>query len=250
MTIGKKLKKQRLSLGLNRKQFADGIINESYLAYVENDKSEIRVNALIALLKQNNISIISFLSNFGDAKPSLSVYEQEADDAFFNQDIVRLKKLSNSCPNTLTKEVIQLMTAKISGNLVDFPNCIRMQIKKTFWEMERWNANFLWIMSNVMEIYTFNDLEGLVNSVFHNFKNFPEYDNEIIKLLASIALNYLQICLLQSEVNEQEVKKSGAYLDKLPTISIIAFEKIKGKYLLSVHYADEQTAAEINKILR
>ena len=47
MNIGKNLKYLRLSLGLNRKQFAHGVVNETYLAYVENEEGKIIKEYLI-----------------------------------------------------------------------------------------------------------------------------------------------------------------------------------------------------------
>ena len=249
MSIGKKLKILRLSLGLNRKQFAHGIINESYLAYVEKGKGKIRANDLIAILSQNNLSIITFLADFGNVQSDFSFYEYEADNAFFNQDIEKLRQLDDSCKNTLIKEVIQLMIAKVEGNLTGFPSQVKAEIKKTFWELESWNVNSLWVISNSMEIFDFYDLEGLVYCVFRNFSDFHDYDDEIIKLLAKITLNYLEICLSQDNVNEQEVERTQKYLNKLPSTSIAAFEKIKGNYFLAIHRADHQAAKKFKKIL-
>ena len=56
------------------------------------------------------------------------------------------------------------MIAKVEGNLTGFPSQVKAEIKKTFWELESWNVNSLWVISNTMEIYDFDDLEGLVNS--------------------------------------------------------------------------------------
>lgn len=250
MTIGEELKRQRLSLGLNRKQFANGIINDSYLAYVENGKSEIRASDLLAILKQNKLSVLSFLASLGDVQTSFAFYEQEADAAFFDHNLLKLKKLSDSCPNTVIKDVMQLMIAKLNDNFANFPNYIKAKIRKTLWETESWTPDSLWIFSNAMEIYNFDELEGLVSSLIHNFSKFSKYDDRIIKLLATITLNYLQICLSQGKVQEQEVIKASDYLAKMPAISIITFEKMKGKYLLAIYRADNQTAAKIDKVLK
>ncbi|ABX26956.1 hypothetical protein lhv_0826 [Lactobacillus helveticus DPC 4571] len=250
MTIGEKLKALRLSLGLNKKEFAHGIINSSYLASIEKGESEIRAIDLIEILQQHNLSIISFLVDFGDVKSNLAVYEHEADNAFFAQDTQRLIQIGDLCPNTLIKEVIQLMVAKLDGNLADFPKDIQTKIKKIFWKIEKWDINSLWILSNVMEIYSFDDLEGLVHSVFHNLVYFSDYEDETIKLLATITYNYLRICLTQVRVNEQEVKKASLYLRKIPSIPAVAYEKMKGDYILALHYSYYTTAEEIDKVLK
>ena len=259
MTMGEKLMALRLSLGLNKKDFAHGIINSSYLASIEKGESEIRAIDLIEILQQHNLSIISFLVDFGDVKSNLAVYEHEADNTVFAQDTQRLIQIGDLCPNTLIKEVIQLMVAKLDGNLADFPKDIQTKIKKIFWKIEKWDINSLWILSNVMEIYSFDDLEGLVHSVFHNLVYFSDYEDETIKLLATITYNYLRICftynylricLTQVRVNEQEVKKASLYLRKIPSIPAVAYEKMKGDYILALHYSYYTTAEEIDKVLK
>ncbi|MDB6234009.1 helix-turn-helix domain-containing protein [Lactobacillus amylovorus] len=52
MKIGQKLKMVRLSLGMNRKEFVKGVIDNSYLASVENGESDIRVTSLINILQK------------------------------------------------------------------------------------------------------------------------------------------------------------------------------------------------------
>ncbi len=250
MTIGEKLKIQRLSLGLSRKEFAHGIIDESYLSYIEYGISEIRVNNLIAILRQNNLSLISFLADFGNVDFSLSFYEKSATAAYVAHDDEKLNKIGQACPNTLTKVVIQFMYAKLNNQLEKFPKNSKARIKKVFWQMKQWNTDSLWIFSNVMEIYSFKDLEGLVNSVFHNFSEPAKYEDEVVKLLATISLNYLEICLSQKNIDNREVKKANTYLKNLPAIPIIAFEKTKGVYIVAVHRHDQKTVRKIARVLK
>lgn len=47
MTIGEKLKALRLSLGLNKKEFAHGIINSSYLVLLLLKKVRVKLELLI-----------------------------------------------------------------------------------------------------------------------------------------------------------------------------------------------------------
>ena len=64
MKIGQKLKMVRLSLAMNGKEFVKGVIDNSYLASVENGESDIRVTSLINILKKNNISVENFFEDF------------------------------------------------------------------------------------------------------------------------------------------------------------------------------------------
>lgn len=251
MTIGEKIKEVRLFLGLNRKEFVHEIIDESYLASIEKGKSEIRAIDLIAILQQNNLSVISFLSGFGNTQPSLSIYEDEASNAFFAHDIQKLNQISNACSNEVIKDVIQLMIAKLNKQLSSFSNHEKEKIKKIFWQMEKWDSDSLWIMSNVMEIYNFDELEGMVHSVWHSFNSFSKYKDRDrdIKLLATITFNYLQICLTQVKKNQSEIEKAGAFLAQLPSIPAIAYEKIKGEYALILNQSDYKNAEEVIKVL-
>lgn len=141
------------------------------------------------------------------------------------------------------------MIVKLQGKIKYFSNKSKSKLKQTFLQIEKWDADSLWILANSMEIYKIDDLEGMVNSIFHGFVDFKKYDDEIIKLLATIAVNYLQICSVHKNL-EQEAEKAVNYLDRLPCITSIILEKVNGKFFEAVQDGDYFTAKEILYFLK
>ena len=61
MTIGEQLREIRDSLNLTQTQMCAGVVTESFYSRVENGKSEINIDDLLAILKQNHVSVRDFL---------------------------------------------------------------------------------------------------------------------------------------------------------------------------------------------
>lgn len=253
MTIGERLMSVRLSLGLTRKEFAHDVVDSSFLAYVENNKSNIRIATLVAILQKNDVSVIDFLSNIGgvNSQPINSVYRSKASEAFFRHDINALKEIvaDPKCTSQVIKQVVQLMIAKLQKEVSCFPNKTKHKLKRTFLQIEQWDVDSLWVLANSMEIYRPDELEGVVNSVFHSFVDFKEYNEDIIELLATIAVNYLKICF-KNQSSDQELKKAIDYLNKLPCITSIVFQKIEGKFFEAIQNSDYVLAKEISQFLK
>ena len=93
--------------------------------------------------------------------------------------------------------------------------------------MDKWDEDSLWILSYTMFIYDFNDLEGIVDSIFNKYQFHKIRDSKIIYLLAQIAINYLNICLEQDRVKAQ-IKRTLTFLEDLPNIDEIALYKMYG----------------------
>ncbi|NRO37286.1 hypothetical protein [Lactobacillus helveticus] len=80
-------------------------------------------------------------------------------------------------------------------------------------------------------------------------KPVDEYDDQTIKLLADVALNYLKICL-KNDHADQEKKKAIDYLNYLPNRSCIVAEKLEGKRLIAIQESDYQKAKKIFNLIR
>lgn len=61
VTIGEKLRRARISLGLSQKQMAAGIVSPSFYSRVENGVSKISATNLIKILAVHNLSVAEFL---------------------------------------------------------------------------------------------------------------------------------------------------------------------------------------------
>lgn len=95
----------------------------------------------------------------------------------------------------MVKNIAKLLIADLEGKIDDLPIDMKASIKHSLFQTKKKTKDYLWILANSMQIYKFKDLEGLVNAVFNGFHEaVDEYDDQTIKLLADVALNYLKIC--------------------------------------------------------
>lgn len=252
MKIGQKLKMVRLSLGMNRKEFVKGVIDNSYLASVENGESDIRVTSLINILQKNNISVENFFEDFDSKYPLTSFYQEKVSTAFYNHDINDLQKIIENpeCYSLVVKNIAKLLIADLEGKIDDLPIDMKASIKHSLFQTKKKTKDYLWILANSMQIYKFKDLEGLVNAVFNGFHEaVDEYDDQTIKLLADVALNYLKICS-KNDHADQEKKKVIDYLNYLPNRSCIVAEKLEGKRLIAIQESDYQKAKKIFNLIK
>lgn len=246
--IGERLKDYRVYLGKTRKEFAQGVISDTYLVNIENGKSQIRVDHLIAILQNNDISISEFLTDSREKQNEMTSIRNKIDAAFSAHNIQKLQKIADTYSNSLLKFVIQIMIAQLNDQKDNISNDCRVKINQAFWRIDEWDDFYLWVLTKTMKIYNFDSLAGLMNSVFHNYQEFTDYDDETIRLLAKATLNYLQICLAR-KVNRREIKRVFNYLENLPNLPLIAFEKAKGKYLIAIYDGDQQTGNQLAVLL-
>lgn len=60
MTIGERLKKIRLLLGLTQTEISQGVVTESFYSKVERNISKIKIEDLLAILNKNGVSLEDF----------------------------------------------------------------------------------------------------------------------------------------------------------------------------------------------
>lgn len=229
MTIGDKLKKVRFSLGLSQTEMADGIINRSFYSRIESGQNNINASDLLQILRVHQIPLLTFLEDFGDVKPKNQYYRNQVIDNYFNKDVVALKKISQS-PNIVNaklKQVTDLLIAKLEGKLNEFPASTIRKLKYNVFQSGYWDEDSLWILLNSMNLYNFSDLQGLVDSVINRFADYKENNEEILQLLASIAVNYLEICFEKVQ-SDHEIKRTIHFLKNLPSSSTIVLQKMIG----------------------
>lgn len=150
----------------------------------------------------------------------------------------------------MVKNIAKLLIADLEGKIDDLPIDMKASIKHSLFQTKKKTKDYLWILANSMQIYKFKDLEGLVNAVFNGFHEaVDEYDDQTIKLLADVALNYLKICS-KNDHADQEKKKAIDYLNYLPNRSCIVAEKLEGKRLIAIQESDYQKAKKIFNLIR
>lgn len=226
--IGENLKNIRLSLKLTRKEFAQGVMDSSYLAHIEKNKNEIRAITLVKLLDQNDLSILDFLSQYGNTEKKNEIYEEQASQAFFNRDVNALDELleNSAYPNLIIRQVVCLMRDKLINQKCEFSNSRKKMIKRFLLAIDSWNDDCLWVIANALEVFEEDEVCGIISLIARNYTDFDKYSDRRIKLLAQIIMNFLDLCL-KHKIPIWKIDKIFSYMDKLPNRSVIFYEKSK-----------------------
>lgn len=250
MDIGEKLKQVRLIQGKSQREMIDDYFDRSFYSRVENGKNGIAAEDLINILQKNNASIINFVSDFGDVQPKNKRYQEKIEQAFAAKDINKLRAIQedDDFTNKIAKDVIELMIVELE-NKIDKHKKLISCLKNYIYKLDKWDGDSLWVLSYTMFIYQFNDLEGIMGSIFSKYQNSKIIDNEIIRLLARISVNYLQICLRRDKAKTQ-INKTLYFLNKLPDISEITLYKLYGVFCQAKYEKDEKTCNYILEILK
>lgn len=226
--IGENLKNIRLSLKLSRKEFAQGVIDSSYLAHIEKNKNEIRAITLVKLLDQNEISILEFLDRYGNTEKKNEIYEEQASQAFFNRDVDILDELleNSAYPNLIIRQVVCLMRDKLLCRECEFSDSRKKIIKRFLLATDSWNDDCLWVIANALEVFEDDEVCGIISLIARNYTEFDKYSDRRIKLLAQIIVNFLELCL-KHKVPIWKINKIFSYMNKLPNRPVIFYEKAR-----------------------
>lgn len=236
LTIGEYLKNKRLSLKQSRKEFSKDVIDSSYLARVENNKNEIRAKSLIELLNKNHISLSDFLENLDCLNLRNHEFEIKASEAFFNHDVRTLKSMIKgySCKSSsVAVLVVEFMIDQLDPQAGMLNANSKKLIKKFLLETEEWDENNLWVIANCIDLYSLDEINGIVKKIIDNYTYFDEYSDFQLKLLAQIAVKYLEI-VTKAGVLKYLAFEVYRYLNRFPSRSIIFHEKLKAEYLRSI----------------
>lgn len=249
MEIGKKLKEIRLFQGKSQKEMIAGNFDRSFYSRIESGQNDIAAEYLIKILQKNNISVVDFFSDFGDAEPKNRIYQAKIEEAYVAKNINELKEIKNdpNFTNQVVKKMIELLIAKLECKSYKYAK-LRDYFKKYIYDLNKWDENSLWMLAYSMFIYNFSDLEGIVDSIFKKYQNIDLTDKQTLKLLAKIAVDYLNICLNKKKL-ELQIKETLTFLDKLPDIDEIALYKMYGVFYRSMRNKDIKNCETIIEIL-
>ena len=152
MQIDEKLLAVRKKLGLSKAQMADGVIDPSYYSRVERGESNISATDLIGLLQKHNVSVIDFLSEFGDIQPKIEVYQRQALKAFNNKDLEKLEEIKND------PQLNYVILKKIAEGMLDYLTTgkkveISSDLKSYLSNVDHWSDYDLWNLWVCLQVY-------------------------------------------------------------------------------------------------
>lgn len=230
MQIGDRLKQSRLCLGLDQREMAANVLDQSYYSRVESNQNKIRVQTLLALLELHQVPLMEFLNDFGDTQPKNRPYQEKIEDAFFKKDNQTLKQIiaDPAFSNQKIKQIAKLLLSKMGEPGYSLSDSKKRNLKYNIFKLGKWDLDSLWIFSMSMNLYSFEELTGLVNSIFNKCVCHENDDNYFVTLLANIATRYARVCYQKKQLKELEIAVN--YLNHLPASKIIMLQKLTALY--------------------
>lgn len=141
MTIGERLREIRDSMNLTQTEMCAGVVTESFYSRVENGKSEINIDDLLAILKNNHISVRDFFGVFDQTMKQNIQYHRFL-LAINNHDKTWLEK--EKADNLTLKAEFTAVIASLDNKKVKLSIEERKKIKSNFGKLGQWNESTLW----------------------------------------------------------------------------------------------------------
>ncbi|AWM74171.1 hypothetical protein DKL56_06510 [Lactobacillus apis] len=259
--IGSKLKKLRHDLGLTQKEMAADVISVSFYSKVERGFHDIGAEELIQILEKHGVSFQEFF-----AEPKKNDFNTKKLNALVNDLVkaanedndVEITNITNQLmqiePQTSVTESLILQAKVISSthskdSLKKLSSTEKKKIKQLVFQKDIDENGYLRIVliSNVMEIYSIDELTFLIKSIIRRYQDVTKLEKEVLLALSVLMVNYIDFCLQQNKINL--CKDPLNYLKKLPCIVELALTKILGKYYEDIIDGKKEEAGKIKKVL-
>lgn len=249
MLVGDGLKKLRKENELTQRAMVVSIMDHSAYARVEANRSRVGSENFIKIFQRNNFSIVDFLKNFGDTSFKNKKYQDQVMLAYLRKDKVALEKLVADPKLNISyiKWSIELMLDNLNERSIN--QKLIAKLKNTMLKIDNWDENSLWILLVIMPEFEFQDLNSLVDSIFNNFKYYSGKNVELINVLASVAVAYLEICQ-REDCDNLKCRKAINLLRDLPAISEIFLQKILGTYYEAKCDGNQKLADKITNFIK
>ena len=137
MTIGERLREIRDSINLTQTEMCAGVVTESFYSRVENGKSEINIDDLLAILKQNHVSVRDFFSVF-DQSMQRKIQYRCIRSAINNRNVAWLKKEQKDEP--IFKAELTAVIATLTNKKADLSDDAQRKIKSNFGRLGKWDV--------------------------------------------------------------------------------------------------------------
>ena len=242
MTIGERLKEIRDSLNLTQAEMCAGVVTESFYSRVENGKSEINIDDLLAILKQNHVSVRDFFSVFDQSMHQYHCIRS----AISNHNIALLKKVQIDQP--IFEVEATAIIATLLNKKVHLSDAARRKIKSNFDRLGEWDETALWNMAGFMSLYDTNELKILVVDIVKNKNSINLNDSSTLVALANVMVSYLGRLYLEEDFGA--VLEIIHFIKELPTNPVIMFSKLVAIYYSTLINHDQKRLKLITEVLQ
>lgn len=257
MTIGEALKKERIMLGLTQTQMAGRVLTKSYYSKIERNVHEINAIDLINILNSHGINTAEFLNNIEKSESSIEIrihkYNYMLHVAYYQKDLKsldllhQLLKKEKQIDEILDLEAqIELLKASIKKDFSLIPINEQKRLKNIILNTENWNESNLRLFSMAMQLFKIEEVNIIVFSIFSKYKNINGLSSSLQKIIAAIAVNFLEYSHCCGMKQSKYTKRALDILDSLTEEPNNCFAKLMKSYYQNVF---DSNAKEAKKIL-
>jgi len=257
MTIGEALKKERIMLGLTQTQMAGKVLTKSYYSKIERNVHEINAIDLINILNSHGINTAEFLNNIEKSESSIEIrihkYNYMLHVAYYQKDLKsldllhQLLKKEKQIDEILDLEAqIELLKASIKKDFSLIPINEQKRLKNIILNTENWNESNLRLFSMAMQLFKIEEVNIIVFSIFSKYKNINGLSSSLQKIIAAIAVNFLEYSHCCGMKQSKYIKRALDILDSLTEEPNNCFAKLMKSYYQNVF---DSNAKEAKKIL-
>lgn len=239
MDIGNQLKNTRVLLGLTQEQFSAGIVTESFYSRVENNKSNISMNALLGILNYHHVSLRDLF-----AKEDIKHQKKQIMQAFIDRDVKKLNQYFSSSELTGSKYQLEfkLMFAILNQKIDSLSKKTKEEAYHQLLRIGKLNEEALFNLNLLIPIIEFTSLKGVIDYVV-NSADINKIDSFSLQLLDHSLLSFVKRCF---EENEQvEARKILIFLEKIPRSSNLFLEQL---LVNAYRYLLEKKKEKLNNI--
>ena len=257
MTIGEALKKERIMLGLTQTQMAGKVLTKSYYSKIERNVHEINAIDLINILNSHGINTAEFLNNIEKSESSIEIrihkYNYMLHVAYYQKDLKsldllhQLLKKEKQIDEILDLEAqIELLKASIKKDFSLILINEQKRLKNIILNTENWNESNLRLFSMAMQLFKIEEVNIIVFSIFSKYKNINGLSSSLQKIIAAIAVNFLEYSHCCGMKQSKYTKRALDILDSLTEEPNNCFAKLMKSYYQNVF---DSNAKEAKKIL-
>lgn len=257
MTIGEALKKERIMLGLTQTQMVGKVLTKSYYSKIERNVHEINAIDLINILNSHGINTAEFLNNIEKSESSIEIrihkYNYMLHVAYYQKDLKsldllhQLLKKEKQIDEILDLEAqIELLKASIKKDFSLIPINEQKRLKNIILNTENWNESNLRLFSMAMQLFKIEEVNIIVFSIFSKYKNINGLSSSLQKIIAAIAVNFLEYSHCCGMKQSKYTKRALDILDSLTEEPNNCFAKLMKSYYQNVF---DSNAKEAKKIL-
>lgn len=237
MTIGEALKEEREKLGMSKYQFSKGIIDRKFYGEVESKGRNIGSEALVKLLLEHDINILSFFNKIEEnyiSNPKMleKTLNLKIDQAVRSDNILAIGKYSDEIYKTEGKSImwlrLQVLISYLEGKIdkidPDILTIINYELDKH--ENLSSDVEAIRLFSNAMVVMDINNVDYLMGNLLNRIQNMSMNILEKERI-ARLCDNYLHMCY-ENDFNSNNVEKAMRYLTNMKDIHFMIY-KIIGK---------------------